>query len=160
LSAARTGGVASAFDAAWHYGGLGLISLALLMAMGWGLSRSTTYSLTTSHLVMEYGMALPKTITIPYARIASAGFRPHADGTGDIALTLGEGRSVAYFLMWPHARPWHLARTVPMLRALPDAEQVAQIVARALAASADMAPVAVSQPEAVTLAGGAAAAAA
>ena len=65
------------------------------------------------------------------------GFQPGKDGTGDIALQLGKGDRVAYLILWPHARPWRLAKAEPMLRAIPHADRVAQVLARALAAAAD-----------------------
>jgi hypothetical protein len=42
-------------------------------------------------------------------------------------------------MLWPHARPWRMARTEPMLRGIPDVSRVSQILARALAASAGVA---------------------
>ena len=46
---------------------------------------------------------------------------------------------IAYVHLWPHARPWHVRRTQPMLRALPDARLVASVLSAALADSAGMA---------------------
>jgi hypothetical protein len=39
-------------------------------------------------------------------------------------------------VMWPHVRPWKFGNPQPMMRAVPEAEQVARILSRALAASA------------------------
>jgi hypothetical protein len=49
-------------------------------------------------------------------------------------------------MLWPHARPWRMARAEPSLRAIPDAAHAGQILGRALAASADM-PVPVMVPQ-------------
>jgi hypothetical protein len=156
----QNSGLSSALDTTMRFGGLALVAMGLLLALAWGLARTTTYSLTTSHLVIEYGLALAKTVTIPYAKIVDASFRPYANGTGDIVFTLGDTRGASYPLMWPHVRPWKMKRPQPMLRVVEDGAQVAQIVARALAASADMAPVPISLPETRPAVAGAAAAAA
>ena len=48
-------------------------------------------------------------------------------------LSLAGSDRIAYLHLWPHVRPWQLKRTQPMLRALADAQGVAQILASALA---------------------------
>jgi hypothetical protein len=53
------------------------------------------------------------------------------NGTGTIALeTLGETR-LSYFVVWPHARPWTFNPSQPALRAIPEAEKVAGLLAEA-----------------------------
>ncbi len=68
------------------------------------------------------------------------------NGAGDIALSLLSGQRIAYLVLWPHARPWKFKRCEPSLRAIPDAAVVAQILGRALAASASQPAKAVSIP--------------
>ena len=34
-------------------------------------------------------------------------------------------------MTWPHVRPWHISRTQPALRCIPDAAAVARIFAEA-----------------------------
>jgi hypothetical protein len=41
---------------------------------------------------------------------------------------------MAYSNLWPHVRPWRLANPEPMLRSIPEAERVAQILSNALVA--------------------------
>lgn len=118
--------------------GLALVPLALLTLYAWGTARSTTYTLTNRRIAIKMGIALPMTMNLPFARIDGAAFHPAKDGTGDVALQLGKGDRLAYLILWPHARPWRLAKAEPMLRAIPHAERVAQLLARALAASAEM----------------------
>jgi hypothetical protein len=60
----------------------------------------------------------------------------NADGSGDLPLQLSANDKMSYLVMWPHARPWRMARTEPMLRGIPQVEQVAAILARALAVHA------------------------
>ena len=38
---------------------------------------------------------------------------------------------LGYALLWPHARPWRLSQPEPMLRAVPEAQDVAAILAEA-----------------------------
>lgn len=120
----------------WVIGGASVV-LALLSGLAVLIARTTVYTITTRRLVMRFGMALPIAFNLPFRRIRSAGLRLYADGSGEIPLVLGEGDHLAYFVLWPHARPWRFTRPEPMLRALPAARQVAEILARAL--SEDMA---------------------
>ncbi len=46
-------------------------------------------------------------------------------------MQLAEGDSIAYLHLWPHARPWRAARPEPMLRCVPQAAQVAQLLSQA-----------------------------
>ena len=123
-----------------EFTGLALVPLALLTLYAWGTARATTYTLTNRRVAIKMGIALPMTMNLPFARIDGAAFHPAKDGTGDIALQLGEGEKIAYLLLWPHARPWRMAKPEPMLRAITHAERVSQLLARALAASADAFP--------------------
>ncbi len=112
--------------------GLAAAALVLLAGLAALVARTTLYTITTRRVVMRVGMALPITLNLPFRLIDSAGVRLRADGSGDIALTLAAGERVAFVTLWPHVRPWHFARPVPMLRALPDAAQVAAVLGRAL----------------------------
>jgi hypothetical protein len=111
-------------------------ALGLLALLAWLVARTSVYTVTDRRVVMRIGVVLSITFNLPYAQIESAGLRTNADGTGDITLVLAESDHIAYIHLWPHARPWHLKRTEPMLRALPQVQGVAQILAGALAASA------------------------
>ena len=120
------------------FAGLALVPLALLTLYAWGTARATVYTITNRRVAIRLGIALPMTINLPFARIDGAGFSPARDGTGDIALqTAKGGDGLGYVILWPHVRPWRMAKAEPMLRAIPHAERVAQILSRALAASAD-----------------------
>ena len=154
--------IVSVFVSTLRFAGLALVPFLLVGAYAWGINRATTYTITDRRVVIRLGLALPMTINLPFNRIDNAAFRPARDGTGDIALQLAAGNKLAYLVLWPHARPWRLAKAEPMLRAIPDAERVAQLLARALAASADMAvPTSglQAQPQPIKLGGARAAAA-
>ncbi|WP_375462202.1 photosynthetic complex putative assembly protein PuhB [uncultured Enterovirga sp.] len=96
------------------------------------VARTTVYTLTTRRIVMRIGVAWPITVNLPHAEIAGAAFRADPDGTGDIPVALGGEGRLAYFHLWPHARPWRVGRPEPMLRALPEVGQVAALLARSL----------------------------
>ncbi len=135
--------------------GLAVVPLLLLVVYAWAVCRATTYTITNRRVVIRLGLALPMTINLPFSRIDNASFVAHGDGSGGVALELAPGSKIAWFVLWPHARPWRMAKAQPMLRALPQVQGVAQLLARALAASAAV-PVAVipqlqDQPHAAKL---------
>jgi hypothetical protein len=123
---------------------LGTIACGILTAYAWLVARSTIYTVTTRRVVMRSGIALPLTIQIAFAMIDGAAVRDFGDGTGDVSLTLRPGQRVAYLVAWPHTRPWKFANAEPCFRGIPDVARVAQVLGRALAASASMAPKTVS----------------
>ncbi len=126
--------------------GVALVPIAFLAAYAWAVGRATVYSVTNRRVVIQIGLALPVTINLPFGKIDSAALNLRANGFGDISLLLNAGDKLAYLVLWPHARPWRLKRPEPMFRSVPDAGRVGQLLARELAASADM-PVLVT-PEA------------
>jgi len=116
--------------------GLTVLALAILAALAVFSARSCIYSITTRRVVMRYGVVLPMVMNIPFVQVASADLKVRPDGEGDIALRpLGPDR-IAYFALWPHARPWKLSRPEPMLRCVPRVEQPAGILSRALSEAA------------------------
>lgn len=111
-----------------------VLALGLIGTLAWLMARSTVYTITNRRVVMRVGVVLSITFNLPFAQIASAGFRARGRaGGGDIVLSLAGSDRIAYLHLWPHVRPWQLKRTQPMLRALADAQGVAQILASALA---------------------------
>lgn len=118
--------------------GLALLCLAVLAVIGRALGKATLYTITNRRVVLRVGVALPMTINIPFSAIESAAVKRQADGTEDIVLTLTRGHKIAWLALWPHARPWRFSRPQPMLRALPVSAGAAQVLARALAASASL----------------------
>ena len=124
---------------------LALVALGLVALFCRLTQRSTKYTITDRRVVIRFGIALPLTVNVPFAMVNSAGVRADHAGRGDIGLALLPARRLSYFVLWPHARPWKLARVEPMLRGLADAVQVAQILSRALAASAEQAAPALAE---------------
>jgi len=118
---------------------LGAAAIVPLALYAWAAARSTLYTITNRRVVIRAGVALPTTFNLPFAAVEAAGLKLHGEGVGDIALRLLPGQKVAYIFLWPHARRWRFSRPEPTLRCIPEAEAVAQVLGRALAASAAMA---------------------
>ena len=110
-----------------------LIAAAVIYAMAWVFVLTTHYTITDKRVIMQIGVALPIALTLPLRQITAANVKLNADGSGDIPLALGD-QTLAYLLVWPHARPWRFKRAEPMLRAVPDAAAVSGVLARALLA--------------------------
>jgi hypothetical protein len=128
--------VAQIAVSALRLGGLGGVAVALLATFAWLVARTTIYTITTRRVVMRFGVAMPMTIQMAFSKIDSVGLHVWLDGSGDIALTLQPGQRIAYLVLWPHARPWKMSKAEPTLRCVREAAVVAQILGRALAASA------------------------
>jgi hypothetical protein len=110
---------------------LGVALIALLYGLAWASTRSTLYILTDTRLIMRIGMAIETRINLPLKHVTAAHLRAHGKDHGDIALELGGERMLGVVLLWPHMRPWHYNRPQPMLRAVPDAARLAQLIAEA-----------------------------
>jgi hypothetical protein len=122
--------------------GAGALALGLLMGLAWLASRTTLYVVTSRRVTMKIGIALPVFFNLPFSAIAAASLRRYGDGTGEIALELAPQTHIAYLHLWPHAKPFRLARPQPMLRCAPDASRVAETLSRALIAAANQAQLA------------------
>jgi Bacterial PH domain len=113
---------------------VGLIAMVLLHGLAWLAARATVYTITNRRVVFRFGVALPKCVNLPMSAIASVGLKRNADGTGDIPLALSGAHRLGYVQFWPHARPWKVGAPEPMLRALPDAYNVAALLSAAMLA--------------------------
>jgi hypothetical protein len=113
-----------------------LTTLGLLALLSWATARTSIYAITNRRIFMRIGIALPLFVNLPFSGIEAASLRLNRDGTGDLPIKLKGGTHLAYLHLWPHARPGHMKHPEPMLRAIPEAEAVAQILAQALAVSA------------------------
>jgi hypothetical protein len=111
---------------------LGGVSLGMFAVFSSLIARSTTYSITNKRLVITYGMALPKSVNLPFSRIEAADLRVNPEGTGDIALRLPQNVRLSYLLLWPHVRGGKNGRAEPVLRGIADPNGVAEILGRAI----------------------------
>ena len=112
---------------------LGLGLLALIAALA---ARTTIYAITTRRVMLRIGIALPIFVNLPFKGIETAALRVFGDGTGDLPLQLQDGVRLAWLHLWPHVRPWQVARPQPMLRGLAEPVTVAAILKDAIAADA------------------------
>lgn len=114
---------------------------AFVVVAALGLSRAvattTWYAITTQRVVMRVGMAFPMSINIPFKILESAGVGTFKDGTGQVTLKVQPGNRIAYVALWPHCRVFRLNNPEPVLRGLENPQQVAQILARAVAEATD-----------------------
>ena len=117
-----------------------VLAIVVLSLIAWLSARTSVYTVTDKRVVLRIGVVLGITFNLPHSQIESAGLRTNPDGSGDLTLVLADTDRIAYVHLWPHARPWHLKRTEPMLRAVPGAQRVASILSAALADSAGIAP--------------------
>lgn len=109
----------------------GTVVALLLIGIATVQARSTVYTLTNKRACMRIGAALTMTLNLPYVCIGNAQAATRPSGLGTITFELiGETR-LSYLMTWPHVRPWHMRRTQPAFRAIPDAARVAAIFAEA-----------------------------
>ena len=136
-------GVASALLTSVVVLPLAMACLGVLSLLAWLNARATIYTITTRRVVMRLGVAFPVTFNLPFKRLAAANLNLRARGDGDIALELSGPGRIAWLHLWPHARPWRLAKAQPMLCAIPEAAAVAELLAEAVqsCSAADGAPV-------------------
>jgi len=113
---------------------LALVAIGLMAYFAYLTARTTVYTITDRRLVMRVGIVLTLTFNLPYTRLASANLRAFEHGVGDIAVGFEGPDKIAYVHLWPHARPWQLAKPQPMMRCVPDAKKVAQILTQAWSA--------------------------
>lgn len=116
-------------------GSLFAIALAVVASLAWLSASTTAYTITDKRVVMRIGMVLSATYNLPFSRIEGAHFAEHGHGAGDVAIALLPPDRIAYAHLWPHARPWHVARTQPMLRSLADGQRAATLLRDAWASA-------------------------
>jgi Bacterial PH domain len=109
----------------------GVVVVGLFTLFAWGVGRTTVYTMTNKRLVLRIGVALNKCINLPLSEIESANLKMLGDGHGNIVLRLKGMPRIGYFMLWPHARSLRIVRPQPMLRAVPDAQNVAQMLFKA-----------------------------
>lgn len=115
---------------------MAFLAAGLLTGLAYLSARTSVYTITNKRIVMRIGMALSVTINLPFKQIDGASLRLFRNASGDIALKLNNKERVAYLLLWPHARRFHMAHPQPCLRCIADADRVAGLLATALTGQA------------------------
>jgi hypothetical protein len=133
--AGSEGGLAAGWSSVALAFALAVIGLILVGLMAYWSATEALYTLTNRRIVMRVGIVLTVTFNLPYKTLGSAGLKLYKDGTGDIPMQIATEDKIAYFHLWPHARPWRLATPEPMMRCVPEAKKVAAILTEAWAAS-------------------------
>lgn len=113
----------------WAFAAIGILSLIAVF-----YAKTTVYTITNKRVIIRTGVAFSKAINIPFAKIASAWCKTYRAGTGDIPLTLSGNDKFSYIVLWPCARPWKFSKPEPMIRAIKNATEAANVLAEALAA--------------------------
>lgn len=120
---------------------LGAVVIALFTLFAWGVGRTSVYTMTNKRLVLRIGVALNKCINVPLSEIKSANLKMLDGGHGNIVLDLKGAPRLGYFMLWPHARSLRFVRPQPMLRAIPDARNVAAMLFKATQKIQAVAPI-------------------
>lgn len=114
---------------------IGIVGLSVIGLIAWGAARTTVYTLTNKRIVLRFGIALPKCVNLPLSTIAAADLAMQGKNIGDIALRMTEQQRLGWMQLWPHARPWALTEVQPMLRSITEADKVAALLGRTVAAA-------------------------
>lgn len=117
-----------------------LVPAAFAVGVSWLLAhltaRSTVYAVTEKRLAMRVGVVVPFFFNVPLNAVEGVALKRFRDGSGEVAVALTGGARFAWLHLWPHARPWHLAKPEPAFRGIADAEQVGRMLAVAAKAIA------------------------
>ena len=114
---------------------LAVVGLLLVGLLAYWSATTTMYTLTNRRIVMRVGIVLTVTFNLPYKTLGSADLKLYKDGTGDIPMQIATEDKIAFFHLWPHVRPWRLAKPEPMMRCVPNAKAVAAVLTEAWMAS-------------------------
>ncbi|TGD42924.1 PH domain-containing protein [Pseudotabrizicola sediminis] len=125
------GGTALMLATGLPYLVLAVAAYGVIYLLAWAQARASIYTITSARVIMRIGAALPVTYTIPFVRIATARLDLKPGGTGTIAIEITDGVRLSYAVLWPHLRPGFARVTQPAFRCIPDAQNVARLLADA-----------------------------
>lgn len=131
--------VAAALSGGWGDAWRSLIwtlppALGVVLLLGffaWAYSRNTVYTITNKRVIIQSGLAFTSAINLPFKQLDSADMKTFNDGSGDIELTMS-GQRILYSMIWPNNRLFAIKRPRPVLWALPEPRQAADILGQAL----------------------------
>jgi hypothetical protein len=142
------GGLAAAWSSVALAVVLALIGLLFVGLLAYWSATTTMYTLTNRRIVMRVGIVLTITFNLPYKSLKSADLKLYKDGTGDIPMQIATEDKIAFFHLWPHARPWRLGKPEPMMRCIPQAQQVATLLTEAWMANTGLSKIAAQEIQA------------
>jgi hypothetical protein len=120
---------------------LAVVAVGIMVLLARLCASTTAYTITDKRVVMRIGIVLTVTFNIPFKRIDAAGLLLRGkDGHGDIPLTVAGRDRIPILQLWPHARPWQIARPQPTLRGLANAAEVGARLSQAWSAARGLAP--------------------
>lgn len=125
------GGTALMLATGLPYLVLALAGYGVVYLLAFAQARASIYTITSARVILRIGAALPVTYTIPFLRIATARLDLKPSGTGTIAMEITDGMRLSYAVLWPHLRPGFAKHTQPAFRCIPDAQNVARLLADA-----------------------------
>ncbi len=133
ISAVYDNDLAIAIEPMVELAGLGSIVMGIIALFSWAVQKTTMYTVTTRRVVIRAGIALPKTINIPYPRIDRVDMRMRGAVRGDILLSPLPDDRLAYLVLWPHVQAWHFRQGRPMLRSIETPAEVARMIGESVA---------------------------
>ena len=110
---------------------LALIVALLLLLIGFIQAKATVYTITNKRVVMRIGAALTLTLNLPFTEIENAAIAPSSKNFGSIAIDTKSDAKVSFLVLLAHVRAWHFKKPQPSLRCIPNATEVAKILANA-----------------------------
>lgn len=110
-----------------------LAVLLMLAFFAWLYGRTTVYTITSKRVIIQSGLAFTTAVNLPFKKLFSADMKTFSDGTGDIQLSMS-GPRILYSMIWPNNRMLSLKRPTPVLWAVQEPHQAAEILGEALAA--------------------------
>ncbi|MBV9811548.1 MAG: PH domain-containing protein [Acetobacteraceae bacterium] len=120
-----------ALDGVLRVFGTGVFVVLLAAIFAWLTHYTTLYTVTSRHLVMRFGIAIQATLILPLHAVEHMAIRPYDDGSGDVSLAVKPtGTRLTFLKLWPHLREWRVFRPQPMLRSVPNAEDVGALLRR------------------------------
>jgi hypothetical protein len=107
-------------------------AVALILGLSFAMSRAALFTITNDRVVLRYGAAIRKYVNVPFSKMTGAQLKRRSARVGDISLQLDGPGQPPYLKLWPFARPFKYSRPEPTLRGMENAEEIAQILARAV----------------------------
>ena len=110
---------------------LALIVALVLLLIGFIQAKATVYTITNKRIVMRIGAALTLTLNLPFTEIENAAIASSSKNFGSISIDTKNDAKFSFLVLWPHVRAWHFKKPKPSLRCIPNATEVAEILANA-----------------------------